>query len=335
MQSTRIQCSDHATAILSCLCYFDIFSYPLKPSEIRSFIPGIALSLDDLIGELNSYPVASCISSDRGYFYLRHRDRSIIDERIKQEAFAGKRWKAARIMTKIIKMFPYVRAVMISGDLSKNISTQASDIDYFILVEPGHLWIARALLTAFKKICLLNRRTYFCLNFFRTTDHLAFDDSKDFFTAVELRTLKPTFNSVLLRHLIRSNIWVEKFFPNFEDDPSTADAADDRISLLQIISERILNRLGVRKLDPIIREAMKRSWRSRYPHLSEEEFNYCFRCTATESTAFAKESRKNIMREFTDTLTRYKELFGYPIAVRPLTSLSVRSRRHFHQQEAH
>lgn len=201
-------------AILMCLCYFDVFQYPMKREQIKFFLPYVLPDETDMEHRLRSGPLAKLVSSKEGYFFLNGRDPDIVKERHQQEQFAKKRWRIARFMAGIIKMFPYVRAVFVSGNLSKNLSRRDSDIDFFILTSPGKLWIARFLLTAFKKIFLLNKRTFFCINYFRSTDYLKFDDAQSFFTAVELLTLKPVYNGCYYEKILLENGWINPIFPN-------------------------------------------------------------------------------------------------------------------------
>ena len=51
----------------------------------------------------------------------------------------------------IIAAFPFVRAVGISGSLSKQYADENSDIDYFIITAANRLWIAKNLPAYFQK----------------------------------------------------------------------------------------------------------------------------------------------------------------------------------------
>ena len=72
-----------------------------------------------------------------------------------------------------MRLIPYVRGVFISGQLSRYIADQKSDIDYFIVTEPERLWIVRTLFVLFRRTFLLNNRKYFCTNYYVTTEKLA------------------------------------------------------------------------------------------------------------------------------------------------------------------
>jgi hypothetical protein len=295
-------------SILSCLCYFDVFNYPLKIKEIHSFLPETVLTLKNLEHTIQSHPLTTLIHHTDGYYFLFYRDPDIISRRIQAEHLAQRQWVPARRMTKIIKLFPFVRAVMISGDLSKNVATEASDIDYFILTEPGRLWIVRLLLTIFKKTVLLNDKKYYCLNFFRSTNYLNFEFSQDYFTATELVTLKSLYNNSLFSRLLDNNNWVYSFFPNYRSNGSEQNHAPDTASRVQILLEKLLSIFPLDGVDTWIMNYMQRTWHRRYPHLSGDEIAYRFRCTKDESTAFAVESRRDIMAAYTARMKRMEQL---------------------------
>ncbi len=295
-------------SILSCLCYFDVFDYPLKIHELHSFLPEISIPLETLEQKVQSYPLNKLIIYAGGYYFLFDRDPEIISIRRQAEQFASHRWIPAKRMTKIIKMFPYVRAVFISGDLSKNVSSKESDIDYFILTEPGCLWITRSLLILFKKTVLLNDKKYYCLNFFRSTDYLNFDCSQDYFTATELVTLKSLYNTPMFGKLLDKNKWVYSYFPNYKRNGLENKYSSDTSSIVQAIFEKILDIFPLDRVDTRIMKYMQQTWHKRYNHLSDEEIAYRFRCTKDESTAFVEESRRNIMTRYTARVKHVRQL---------------------------
>lgn len=295
-------------AILSCLCYFDGFDYPMKIEEVHAYVPHVPLSSETLKGKLHDYPLNQLISLTGEYYFLYDRDPEIISRRLKAEQFAKQRWRTAKRMTKIIKMFPYVRAVMVSGDLSKNVSSIESDIDYFILTEPGRLWISRTLLIVFKKIVLLNDRSFYCLNFFRTTGCLNFDNTKDYFTATELLTLKPVYNTSMFSIVLDENQWVYSFFPNYKQNGLETKYSSDRQSFIQGVFEKILNLFPLDRFDTMLMKYWKKVWRRRYAILSTEEIANRFRSTKDESTAFVEESKQNIVSRHAKRMRQLKKL---------------------------
>jgi hypothetical protein len=281
-------------AIISCLSYFDVFNYPMKLREIHSYLPRIPVSEHLIKQRLHSTPLSDYVSYFNEYYFFNDRPESIVRQRERNESFAAGRWKVASFMSRIIGIFPFVRGVMISGELSKNISHRNSDIDYFIVTSPDRMWIARTLLIIFKKIFLLNGKKYFCINYFRTNDNIIFDRRYDFYLAVELITLRPLFNPAVYREIIAKNSWLSEFFPNYPINRSTAGKVKKQ-SNIQYILEKVLSVINLVSLDIRLMRFMKDVWRRRYPHLNEQELEERFITKRSESSTFPEESYDIIM----------------------------------------
>ena len=141
--------------ILRTLLYYDIFSYPLTTDEVFTFLPQNTVTPTEIkqtIEQLSSEPETP-FDIKNGYVYIKPKQQNIT-LRLEREEISKTSWKKARFMTHIIKRCPFVRAVMVSGSLSKNNSDKTSDLDFFIITKPNRLWISRTLLMLFKKIFL-------------------------------------------------------------------------------------------------------------------------------------------------------------------------------------
>lgn len=74
---------------------------------------------------------------------------------------------------KIIHRLPFTRAVSLTGSYAENRATKQSDIDFFVEIAPGHLWLGRFLVTAGLQIAGIRRTDHkvagkICLNWFAT-----------------------------------------------------------------------------------------------------------------------------------------------------------------------
>ncbi|HET9744671.1 MAG TPA: hypothetical protein VFP97_03095 [Chitinophagaceae bacterium] len=199
-------------SILKTLAYFDIFRYPLTAEEIRSFLDqscneiDLITALQDLITTGKIFPLHE--------FYSLQNDISLINRRIQGNERAGSLLKTAeRIASKIYK-FPYVRAVGVSGSVSKNFADEQADIDYFIITKSNRLWIARTLLHIFKKNPFLkNRHRHYCMNYFVDEADLVIEE-KNIYTATELFTLIPMAGNGIMKKFFEANCWSSVYFPN-------------------------------------------------------------------------------------------------------------------------
>ena len=89
-------------------------------------------------------------------FYMLHCNSECLNKRLENNKRATRFLKIARRMSSLMRRFPFVKAVFISGSLSKNVMPRDGDIDYFIITEPNRLWVCRTFLILFKKIFLFN-----------------------------------------------------------------------------------------------------------------------------------------------------------------------------------
>ena len=148
---------------LKTILYFYLFSYPLTLEEIHSYTTHE--NIDNTLEELNQL-VEQNIITKIDDFYIYNNDYDSITKRLRGNVEAEKIMKVASIKARFIAKFPYVKAVGISGSLSKGYFDEKSDIDFFVITQPNKLWISRTLLILYKKIFLLNSRKYFCINYF-------------------------------------------------------------------------------------------------------------------------------------------------------------------------
>jgi hypothetical protein len=197
--------------ILKVVSYFDIFHYPITVDEIKYFLnlPINAPLFNDAIELLLLEKMIFKIDD----FYSLQNDRFLIERRFKGNKLAAKQMINASRAAKILSHFPYIRALAISGSLSKNFADEKTDIDFFIITSANRLWIARTIMHLFKKLSfLVGKQDWFCMNYY--IDEAAMEISeKNIFTAMEIITLIPMYGSETIDHFFKSNEWTENYFP--------------------------------------------------------------------------------------------------------------------------
>jgi len=281
--------TDIQKSIVKTLVYFSIFKHPLRIDELHKFLLFKGCRLDEVKHEALKLKENGKIFEFDGFFQLEDK-KEWVEARIKGERVASWFWKVAKFMAHVMKRFPFVRGIFVSGALAKWNISMKSDIDFFIITKRGRLWMARSLLIGFKKVFLLNKRKFFCLNYFISDDHLEIED-KNIFTAIEIATLKPIFNLGLYFEFMRANSWIRGFLPNYYVDGFPGSIVSERKSLFQSFSEKffegIFNRNGnsLDKFDLALMEKWKKIWKVRYPNLGDEERDLMFRCRPYSSKA--------------------------------------------------
>jgi hypothetical protein len=285
-------------AILSALAYFEIFSHPLTLPEIGYYNQMSGSSPDEVAVALNALVERGLVHEKRGYYYLDD-DGSIVENRISANLLAQKRMKAAWFYSSLIWRFPFVRAVFISGSLSKGVMNEDDDIDFFIVTAPGRLWITRVMLTVFKRVFLLNSHRNFCLNYFVDDEHLAIPD-RDVFTASEIGLILPMYNRDLYLKFLKENEWYRSFYPNM---PVVETVKENHGRYAGKLIERLIDgRMGDR-IDDYCLELTRGFLARKYHDLNYERFRIDL------------ESTKSVSKHHPDSqkfmvLSRYQEILA-------------------------
>ncbi len=290
--------------ILRTLLYFDIFDFPLRLPEIYQYLPTNTVALADLRQACSSRPLRDLVSEEDGYFFLRERSQTIVDDRRQKEQRARYMWFAARLMARIIGAFPFVSAVLVSGELSKGVASRHSDIDFYLVTAPKRVWIVRSLCAAFKRLFLLNSKKFFCYNHIVTASGLAVAE-KSFYSAVELVTLKPMWNKGFYAEILASNPWVKGFLPNWNTKTSQAETGVRKTPILERLIARFVSADRLDRLEEQLLHQWERAWDHRYPDLSKAKRGELFRCTQELSTSYVKDFYSRIVQEYSERLCRY------------------------------
>ncbi len=290
--------------ILRTILYYDIFSHPLTLQELYLFLPQNSITKSELSNALLSDRDLPFLRYHNGHFFLHTSDEAIVKMRSARENLARKRWYIAKLFSHLIKRFPFVRGVFVSGDLSKSVALPESDIDYVIITASKRLWICRTLLILFKKIFLLNQKKYFCLNYFVTVDHLETED-KNYFTATEIAHMKPLCNFPLFLNFINANSWIKKYFPNYLLFRNQVHECTSTRSILQRFMEIPFSGTWADRVDLRLMDLWEKTWKRRYPQLSDNEREFRFRCSPTESRAFGQELGSKILALYNEKLSQF------------------------------
>ncbi|MER3523130.1 MAG: hypothetical protein C4326_03475 [Ignavibacteria bacterium] len=290
-------------AVLRTLLYYDIWSHPLTEEELFTFLPVNSMTFEQFREQLRAMP-RDVVTSRDGFYFLTAKSSAVVKQRLRRMRHARRMWLLARFGTHVIKRFPFVRAVFVSGDLSKNATHKKSDVDFFIVTEPGRLWITRTLLVLFKKVVFLNSKKFFCINSLVATDALQFDEH-NIYTATEVATLKPLYNSKLFFEYLKANEWIKQYFPNFEPKNLWLPACNNKASVLQRLLELPFRLIDADRLDVRLMEMMRRVWAQRYPTVDEQTRARIFRCTRGDSRAFVGNFQEAILALYAQRLNRF------------------------------
>jgi hypothetical protein len=201
-------------SILKALNYFSLFNYPLTKEELVFFLNQKigSVELSDALNHLKH----SGLIFQTGQFYSLQDEASIFESRIKGNLKAIPLLVRAEKISRLLFSFPFVRAIFISGSLSKNFAGEDADIDFFIITTANRLWIARTLMHILKKISFaLHKEHLLCMNYYIDEENLRIIEQNEY-TATEILTLMPYCGRSSVKDFFKANNWVNFYYPNYE-----------------------------------------------------------------------------------------------------------------------
>lgn len=285
------------SSVIRTLLYFDIFSYPLTDEEVLKY-----LDKEQTLAEVQTtltQLVKQGLVHRFGTFYTLHDNQLLVSRREKGNKLAEKMLGLAYSKARFIGQFPYVRAVLASGSLSKGYMDEQSDLDFFIITSPGKLWLARTLLVVYKRFILGNSHKHFCVNYFIDSSRLTIDEQNRF-TATELASSIPLYNFKLYEELMKQNRWIQNLFPNARQ--SSDNALGGHATAWKKMLEAILWFIPS---ETLLRMLTKRRWKSIYgSHYERSDFDIAFKSTPHVSKNHPRNFQRQVMEEFKKKLQR-------------------------------
>lgn len=293
-------------AVLRTLAYFDVFSHPLTAPELLRYSAVQVLDLGTLEIALHELAHEGMVERVGDHWGLRSVSQSVL-LREAAEKRAGARMPKALRMSSLIARFPFVRAVFLSGSMSKGCLAEDGDIDYFVITEPGRLWIARTLLILYKKIFLLNSRRDFCVNYFLDTDHLTVED-RNLFTATEVTTLIPTYGKGAVEAFFDRNAWAFAMFPAAAvpvgyEVPIGRALQKDRM-------EGLLNGTTGQWLDRWCMQLTWYRWKRKFNHLDPRTFELALRTRTYVSKHHPRNFQERVLDAYNERIHTLEKRLG-------------------------
>ncbi len=300
--NSEIECPAER-ALLHTLLYFEIFSYPLTAEEAFHYCGEPCVSAQEVGEKLKSLVNQGHVFQFDDFFQTKN-DAAWVLARAACNRRADQFMPIAHRRAKLISNFPFVRAVCVSGSLSKHSMRADGDIDFFVITAPGRLWLARTLLVLFKKLFLFNSHKYFCVNYFIDTDHLEIEE-KNLFTATESVTLLPMYGQAVFEAFREANTWAWERYPNFPKR-STFDIPDHAPGWLKRVLEAMLSgQLGT-WLDAKAMRLTLGYWKKKFKHFDKDTFGIALKSRRYVSKHHPLHFQKKVLEAY-EALVRERD----------------------------
>ncbi len=317
---STLDCSHALHRVLMPMFYFDIFSYPLTFTEIRELAAGPTLSEGELRAQLEQAISSGWIFQQGDYFSCQDRPEWVA-RRIDNNKRAERYIRHAYRMTHLIRRFPFVRGVFLSGALSKNVMPRDGDIDYFIVTKPGRLWVSRTLLVLFKKVFLLNSHKFFCVNYFVDEDHLTIEEQNQF-TATEVATLKPLYGRSMYQKFMATNDWLSLYYPNFPLR-ETEKTIPHKTSKVQGALEWLLNGQLGEYIDSYFYERTLKYWQRKFANFEADKFSTALKSRPYVSKHHPQDFQNRVLSELEKRIVAFEQQNGVRLERPELKNLST------------
>lgn len=283
---------------LQWLAYFDIFNHPLREDELSELCCNL-LPQDQLNASLHHWVQTGVCFKQKDYFGLNPGLSESIAMRHSKETEARKYFNRLPFFARLISHFPYVKALAVSGSLSKNVIHEDGDIDYFVITQENRLWICRALLILFKKVFLLNSKKYFCVNYFVDEKNLTITD-KNIYTAVEIAYLLPVYNGELIQRMKQQNEWTNSYLPGFKN-PINFKEVKPKIRPSKVFEWMLDWPIGD-YLDFYLMKTFHKHWSRKFKHFSADKLELTMRSNRGVSKHHPQDFQQKVLSLYSKNL---------------------------------
>ncbi len=210
-------------AVLTALCYGEVFHFPLLLEEIYRYLPDKRATNKDILEAINHLIRKKQVLRNGNYFFLASTNKQVLRDRQMTHQQSQIKLDQAKKSLIYLRWIPSLLFIGVSGSVAADSADDEADIDLFIICEEGTLWVTR-LLTYFVLSLLGRRRAYheknpngkLCANFFITDQALSLPKKRqNVYTAHEIAQVVPLFSrkNTYLRFW-QANKWLSTFLPH-------------------------------------------------------------------------------------------------------------------------
>ncbi len=169
--------SELEKSIIKTVSYFNLFHYPLTLLEVYKWLfePDREYELKEILEALDNLAQAGILEKKFGFYFFSGQSEAV---RIRLERYrlSEKKFKIALAVARRLYKLGYVKNISICNNAGYNNAQPESDIDFFIIISAGRLWLSRLLITLITSA--LGRRRHAqkianraCLSFYLADDH--------------------------------------------------------------------------------------------------------------------------------------------------------------------
>jgi len=209
-------------AILTTILYSDLFHFPLTKEELWKFLISDKSINYNIFSKTVTELVNSHLSLRDGYYCLRGKEASIQERKINQSEVA-KKINIAHMVAKKLSVLPGILFIGLSGGVAVKSASKDDDIDFFIIVRKGTLFLNRFWISFVLQMMHMRRtrsmihaKDRICVNLLIDETAMFWSpDKQNIYTAREIAQVVPLYqNGPIYNNFLLENIWVKQYLPN-------------------------------------------------------------------------------------------------------------------------
>ncbi len=190
-------------SIMRAIRFYDIFDFPLMAEEVMEYLYKYSnpLHIKELIATLDHLVEHDELTKLKDYYVLPGRE-SIIETRKTHKFISEKFWNRTKLYGQYMRSVPFVKMIAVCNNLAYDNPRVESDIDLFIVIKSGRMWLARFIITLILQFYGVRRHGNkisgrFCLSFFVTENKLDMSafaiEPEDPYLAYWVKNLAPIY----------------------------------------------------------------------------------------------------------------------------------------------
>jgi hypothetical protein len=205
---------DQELAVLQSVIYASLFDYPLTLDQLHGSLVGVRADEAAAIASWwrESELLQATVEHRDGWYFPAGRG-DLIETRARREAVSRELLVRDRRILALVRAMPFVRMVALSGSLAHLNAEGSADLDLFVITAPHRVWSVTFAVLVLSR--LLGFRKRICLNYV-VSEHAMRIVPEDLFAANQIIHLRPMFGRRMFHQFVRTNAWVQRFYPNFE-----------------------------------------------------------------------------------------------------------------------
>lgn len=255
-----------AASVVKTIAYFDIFDHPLTRQELYRFLwqAERGEAFEPFLRKLDVLITENMLEERHGYLFSPGREH-IVETRERRVWYVEQKMRIAQRAAKKFRWVPFCRAMFVCNQIEVGV-TKESDIDVFVVVRAGRIWITRLLVTIVATLFGFRRSgahvaNHICLSFYCADDALDFD-------AIRIETLPDVYQAY----------WIDQLIPVYDPERVHADIQAQNVWQRELLPNRreharLIDRWAVR--DSRVSKAMKRffeiAWSGAYGNMLEAQ----------------------------------------------------------------